>query len=61
MDILELEQLPVQFGLVRFGVAPDHQEVKNVIGTITQTDQNSRCRFINNVIVGDEVSLAELR
>ena len=56
-----LERLPVPFGLVRFGVAPDHPEVKNVISTFTQTAQNSRCRFIGNVTVGAEVSVAELR
>ena len=56
-----LERLPVPFGLVRFGVAPDHQDVKNVISTFTQTAQNTRCRFIGNVSVGTDVSLAELR
>lgn len=56
-----LERLPVPFGLVRFGVAPDHQEVKNVIGTFTQTAGNDRCRFIGNVTVGADVSIAELK
>jgi len=31
-----LEKLPVPYGLVRFGVAPDHQEVKNCIATFEQ-------------------------
>ena len=60
-DVDVLERLPVPFGLVRFGVAPDHQEVKNVISTFTQTAGNTRCRFIGNVHVGDDVSVAELR
>ncbi|XP_031424454.1 NADPH:adrenodoxin oxidoreductase, mitochondrial isoform X1 [Clupea harengus] len=55
------ERLPVPFGLVRFGVAPDHPEVKNVINTFTQTAQHERCRFLGNVNVGKDVSVDELR
>lgn len=55
------ERLPVPFGLVRFGVAPDHPEVKNVINTFTQTAKHSRCSFFGNVNVGKNVSIAELQ
>lgn len=55
------ERLPVPFGLVRFGVAPDHPEVKNVINTFTQTAKHSRCGFYGNVNVGKDVSIAELQ
>ncbi|XP_069563585.1 NADPH:adrenodoxin oxidoreductase, mitochondrial [Brachyistius frenatus] len=55
------ERLPVPFGLVRFGVAPDHPEVKNVINTFTQTAKNSRCSFYGNVNVGKDVSVSELQ
>lgn len=55
------EKLPVPFGLVRFGVAPDHPEVKNVISTFTKTAQNSRVRFVGNVSLGQDVTLNELR
>ncbi|XP_029383803.1 NADPH:adrenodoxin oxidoreductase, mitochondrial [Echeneis naucrates] len=55
------ERLPVPFGLVRFGVAPDHPEVKNVINTFTQTAKHSRCRFYGNVNVGKDVSVGELK
>ncbi|RVE59294.1 hypothetical protein OJAV_G00187110 [Oryzias javanicus] len=54
------ERLPVPFGLVRFGVAPDHPEVKNVINTFTQTAKHSRCSFYGNVNVGQDVSVGEL-
>ena len=37
-----LEKLPVPFGLVRFGVAPDHPEVKNVESTFTKTMEKAR-------------------
>jgi len=46
---------------VRFGVAPDHPEVKNVINTFTKTAQNPRVRFVGNVTLGKDVSLLELQ
>uniref|UniRef100_A0A3P8WZ03 NADPH:adrenodoxin oxidoreductase, mitochondrial n=1 Tax=Cynoglossus semilaevis TaxID=244447 RepID=A0A3P8WZ03_CYNSE len=55
------ERLPVPFGLVRFGVAPDHPEVKNVINTFTQTANHPRCHFYGNVNVGKDVSVSELQ
>ncbi|XP_060527055.1 NADPH:adrenodoxin oxidoreductase, mitochondrial isoform X2 [Cylas formicarius] len=55
------ERLPVPFGLVRFGVAPDHPDVKNVIHTFTKTAKNPNVRFIGNVNLGTDVSLEQLR
>jgi adrenodoxin-NADP+ reductase len=55
------EQLPVPFGLVRFGVAPDHPEVKNVINTFTKTAKSPQLRFVGNVTLGQDLSLKELR
>ncbi|KPM08688.1 NADPH:adrenodoxin oxidoreductase, mitochondrial-like protein [Sarcoptes scabiei] len=55
------EKFPVPFGLVRFGVAPDHQEVKNVINTFTKVATNVRTRFIGNLTIGKDVKLDELR
>ena len=46
------EKLPVPFGLVRYGVAPDHPEVKNVEGTFTKVAQDPRVRFLGNVSLG---------
>uniref|UniRef100_A0A7N4PGD7 NADPH:adrenodoxin oxidoreductase, mitochondrial n=1 Tax=Sarcophilus harrisii TaxID=9305 RepID=A0A7N4PGD7_SARHA len=59
VDIYEKQLVP--FGLVRFGVAPDHPEVKNVINTFTQTARSTRCAFRGNVTVGRDVSVSELR
>ncbi|XP_009979913.1 PREDICTED: NADPH:adrenodoxin oxidoreductase, mitochondrial, partial [Tauraco erythrolophus] len=55
------EKLPVPFGLVRFGVAPDHPEVKNVINAFTQTARSERCAYYGNVAVGRDVTVAELQ
>lgn len=56
-----IEKLPVPFGLVRFGVAPDHPEVKNVINTFTKTAENPNFRFIGNLSLGKDVTLEQLR
>uniref|UniRef100_A0A0R3T4V5 Pyr_redox_2 domain-containing protein n=1 Tax=Rodentolepis nana TaxID=102285 RepID=A0A0R3T4V5_RODNA len=56
-----LEKLPAPFGLVRYGVAPDHPEVKNVISTFTKVAKNPRFNFFGNLVVGKDVKLMELR
>lgn len=56
-----IEQLPVPYGLVRFGVAPDHPEVKNCTEQFDGIAKNERVRFFGNVTVGDDVSFAELK
>ncbi|VEN39302.1 unnamed protein product [Callosobruchus maculatus] len=55
------ERLPVPFGLVRYGVAPDHPEVKNVINTFTKTAENPNVRFLGNIALGSDVSLEVLQ
>lgn len=55
------EKLPVPFGLVRYGVAPDHPEVKNCINTFTQTASKSRVTFLGNVDIGSDVTFSQLR
>ncbi|XP_053904340.1 NADPH:adrenodoxin oxidoreductase, mitochondrial isoform X1 [Malaclemys terrapin pileata] len=55
------EKLPVPFGLVRFGVAPDHPEVKNVINSFTQTAHSDRCSYYGNITIGKDVTVKELQ
>lgn len=54
------EKLPVPFGLVRYGVAPDHQDVKNVINSFTETLRNSEVNFFGNVAIGEDLEISEL-
>lgn len=49
------------FKQVRYGVAPDHPEVKNVINTFNKTAQNPNFNFYGNIALGRDVSLSELR
>jgi adrenodoxin-NADP+ reductase len=47
------EKLPFPFGLVRYGVAPDHPEVKSVTSTFEEVLENNRVQLHCNVTVDD--------
>jgi ferredoxin--NADP+ reductase len=55
-----LERLPVPFGLVRYGVAPDHQGTKAVTRVLDRVLSRDRVHFMGNVEVGRDVKLDEL-
>lgn len=55
------EQLPVPYGLVRYGVAPDHPEVKNCQDTFEEVAQSPRFNYIGNVRVGFDVDLVKMK
>ena len=55
------ERLPAPFGLVRFGVAPDHQKIKNVTKVFEKIASRPGFRFFGNVEYGRHVTLLELR
>lgn len=50
-DIDLLERLPAPYGLVRFGVAPDHQKIKSVTKAYDKIAQHPTLRFLGNVRV----------
>jgi ferredoxin/flavodoxin---NADP+ reductase len=54
------ERLPTPWGLLRGGVAPDHQEIKRLQDTFDRQTLKRGCRFFGNVEVGVDVSHAEL-
>ncbi len=55
-----IDKLPTPFGLIRGGVAPDHQNTKRVDRKYSETATAEGVRFLGNVTVGSDVSLAEL-
>lgn len=55
------ERLPVPYGLVRFGVAPDHPDVKSVTNDFAQVASDARFGFWGNVEIGKEIQIEELR
>ncbi len=81
LEIDLFESLPAPYGLIRYGVAPDHPRIKGIVnslhemldafpavvegdastGSATQFASRRTIRFIGNVEVGRDISLAELR
>ena len=60
VEIDLLERLPTPWGLLRGGVAPDHQEIKRLEDRFHSETLGRGCRFLGNVEVGTDVSHAEL-
>jgi ferredoxin--NADP+ reductase len=55
-----LDRYPVPYGLIRFGVAPDHQSLKAVSKRYDKVTESAGVDFIGNVTIGRDVSIAEL-
>jgi ferredoxin/flavodoxin---NADP+ reductase len=55
-----LERLPTPWGLLRGGVAPDHQEIKRLQDRFHSETLDRGCRLLGNVEVGTHLSHAEL-
>ncbi|WP_328791772.1 MULTISPECIES: FAD-dependent oxidoreductase [unclassified Streptomyces] len=49
-----LDRLPAPYGLVRYGVAPDHEKIKSLQGSLRTVLEDERIRFLGNVEVGGE-------
>lgn len=55
------DRLPTPFGLVRFGVAPDHMNIKKVTVGYHKVAKNPRFAFFGNVDVGTHITVEEMR
>lgn len=55
-----IDRLPVPYGLIRSGVAPDHQSIKAVYRRYEAVNLSDSVRFVGNVMVGRDVSIFEL-
>ena len=55
-----IDRYPVPYGLIRFGVAPDHQSLKAVSKRYDQVAESEGVSFVGNVTVGRDVSAKEL-
>ena len=54
------ERLPCPFGLVRYGVAPDHPKIKSIASALRKTFEEPGVRFLGNVQVGQGQVAAHL-
>ncbi|MCX6433575.1 MAG: FAD-dependent oxidoreductase, partial [Actinobacteria bacterium] len=60
VEVDVVDRLPVPFGLVRYGVAPDHLSIRSVRDTLDKTLDKPGVRFLGNVSVGEDITIAEL-
>ncbi|MGH7660431.1 MAG: FAD-dependent oxidoreductase, partial [Vulcanimicrobiaceae bacterium] len=55
-----IDRLPAPYGLVRYGVAPDHPKIKSVTRVYERTAANEAFRFFGAVTLGSDISREEL-
>ncbi|MFE5704789.1 FAD-dependent oxidoreductase [Rhodococcus koreensis] len=55
-----LERLPSPYGLVRYGVAPDHLKTKSAVNVLKRVLERPNVRFLGNVHVGRDLTVDEL-
>jgi ferredoxin--NADP+ reductase len=55
------ERLPAPYGLVRYGVAPDHPRIKGIIGALREVLDGGAVRLFGNVDFGTDITLQDLQ
>jgi ferredoxin--NADP+ reductase len=55
-----LDRLPTPYGLVRYGVAPDHKSIKSIAEYLRRVLEHDGVHFVGNVHLGDDVTRADL-
>ncbi|MBO0876626.1 MAG: FAD-dependent oxidoreductase, partial [Pseudonocardia sp.] len=55
-----LDRLPTPYGLVRYGVAPDHKSIKSVANYLRRVLESQDVRFLGGVHFGDDVTRSDL-
>lgn len=55
------ERLPAPYGLVRYGVAPDHPRIKGIIGALREVLDGGAVRLFGNVDFGTDITLEDLQ
>lgn len=55
------ERNPAPFGLIRYGLAPDHPRIKEIVKALARVLGSESIRFLGNVNYGDDLKLDDLR
>ncbi len=61
VEVDMFDRLPTPYGLVRAGVAPDHQKIKNVTAAFDKVAAHPRFRFFGGVELGRHLAVEDLR
>src|SRR5688500_10691201 len=56
-----LERQPAPYGLIRYGVAPDHPRIKGIVKALRQVLSKPEVRLLGNLEYGKDISLDDLR
>ncbi|HSG15426.1 MAG TPA: FAD/NAD(P)-binding protein, partial [Anaerolineae bacterium] len=60
VEVDMFDRLPTPYGLVRAGVAPDHQKIKSVTKVFDRVAGNAGFRFFGYVEIGRDLDLTDL-
>lgn len=55
------ERMPAPFGLIRYGVAPDHPRIKGIITALHKVLDKPQVRLLGNIDYGTDITLADLK
>ncbi|MEU6999120.1 FAD-dependent oxidoreductase [Nonomuraea sp. NPDC046570] len=60
VEVDVIERLPTPYGLVRYGVAPDHTSIKSIANYLRRVLELPQVRFLGGLTLGEELSVADL-
>lgn len=61
VEIDLFDSLPAPYGLIRYGVAPDHPRIKGIVNSLHEMLNDGKIRFYGNVTFGVDLTLADIR
>ncbi|GAA3361056.1 FAD-dependent oxidoreductase [Saccharopolyspora gregorii] len=61
VDIDLLDRMPAPYGLIRYGVAPDHPRIKGIVNALRRIMEKPEIRFLGGVNYGEDIKLEQLR
>jgi ferredoxin--NADP+ reductase len=61
VEIDLFDSLPAPYGLIRYGVAPDHPRIKGIVNSLHEMLNQGAIRFIGNVTFGRDIDLSDIR
>ncbi len=56
-----IEKMPAPFGLIRYGVAPDHPRIKGIVKSLHRVLEQEEIRFLGNIEVGKDITVEDMR
>ncbi|WP_327149245.1 FAD-dependent oxidoreductase [Nocardia sp. NBC_01329] len=55
------ERMPAPFGLIRYGVAPDHPRIKGIVTALHKVLDKEQVRLLGNIDYGTDITLSDMR